>query len=224
MRFHDALLELAKLYEVNHQVTEAISVYQQLTGNAAAEERLGDLLMDAKRYAEAIPYLEKAVAHDPKPANRLALSAAYQMNHDAARGMAELAQAVAAEPGSYELHMRYGRELRDGRQFVAAANQFAAAAKIKPDAKETWNEMAAALVSAEQYPQALAALDRVHALGAEVPGDYFLRAIILDHMHDFKPALLAYRKFLETSGGKNPDQEFQARHRVITLDHIVNGR
>jgi tetratricopeptide (TPR) repeat protein len=222
--FNDALLELAGLYEQNQQPEEAISLYQKFPGNVAAEERLGELLIEAKRYADAIPYLEKATAHDPTPANRLALATAYQMNHDSEKGLAQLAQAVAAEPGSFALHMRYGRELRDARQFMPAANQFAAATKLKPDSKEAWNELAAMLNSAEQYPQALAALDRVRALGGEVPGDYFLRAIILDRLHDYKPALEAYQKFLQTSGGKNPNQEFQARHRMITIEHILSKR
>ena len=223
-KFQDALLELAGLYEQNHQPDEAISLYQKFPGNAAAEARLGGLLVETKRYGDAIPYLEKAAAHDATPANRLALATAYQMNREPAKGLAELAQAVAAEPGSYELHMRYGRDLRDARQFVPAANQFALAARLKPDSKEAWNEMAAMLNSAEQYPQALAALDHVHALGGEVAGDYFLRATILDRLHDYKGALEAYRKFLDTSGGKNPNQEFQARHRIITIQNILNKR
>jgi len=222
--FNDALVELAGLYDQNHQPEEAISIYQKFPGNVATEERLGELLMETKRYADAIPYLEKAAAHDPTPANRLALATAYQMNHDSEKGLAQLAEAMAAAPESYDLHMRYGRELRDARQFVPAANQFAAAAKLKPDSKEAWNEMAAVLNSAEQYPQALAALDHVRALGGEVPGDYFLRAIILDRLHDYKPALEAYQKFLQTSGGKNPNQEFQARHRIVTIENILNKR
>jgi len=224
VKFNDAMLELAGLYEQNHQPEEAISLYQKFPGNAAAQERLGELLIENKRYGEAIPYLEKAAAHDPTPANRLALATAYQMNHDSEKGLAELAQAVAAEPGSSDLHMRYGRQLRDARQFVPAANQFAAAAKLKPDSKQAWNELAAMLNSAEQYPQALEALDHVRALGGEVPGDYFLRAIILDRLHDYRPALEAYQKFLETSGGKNPNQEFQARHRIITIENILRKR
>ena len=222
--FHAALLELAGLYDQNHQPEEAISLYREFPGNVTAEARLGELLMETQRYAEAIPYLEKAAAHDPTPANRLALATAYRMNHDSEKGLAQLAQAVAGAPESFDLRMRYGRQLRDARQFVPAANQFATAAKLQPDSKEAWNELAAMLNSAEQYPQALAALDHVRALGVEVPGDYFLRAIILDRLHDYKPALDAYQKFLETSGGKNPNQEFQARHRIITIENILRKR
>jgi cytochrome c-type biogenesis protein CcmH/NrfG len=41
--------------------------------------------------------------------------------------------------------MRYGRALRDQHQFIPAANQFAAAAKLQPDSKEAWNELAGVL-------------------------------------------------------------------------------
>ncbi len=222
--FNHALLELAALYEQNHQPAEAIAIYRQFPGDAAAEGRMGTLLLESQQYTDAIPYLEKAVARDPTTSNRLALATAYQMNKEPQKGLAQLDQAVASAPENFDLHMRYGRQLRDARQFIPAANQFAAAAKLAPDSREVWNELAAVLNSAEQYPQALAALDRVHALGNEIPGDYFLRAIILDRLHDYRPALEAYEKFLSTSGGQNPDQEFQARHRMITIRRILGQR
>lgn len=224
VNFNGALLELAGLYEENHQPEEAIPLYQKFPGNAAAEGRLGELLVETKRYADAIPYLEKAVAHDPTAANRSALAAAYQLHQEPQKGVAQLAQAVAAEPGSYDLRMRYGRVLRDARQFLPAANQFAAATKIRPDSKEAWNELAAMLNSAEQYPQALGALDRIHELGGEIPGDYYLRAIILDRLQQYKPAREAYQKFLDSSGGKNPNEEFKARQRIRIIEKILSKR
>ena len=121
------------------------------------------------------PYLEKAVAQSATAANRLALATAYKMNKEPQKALPQLEQATAAEPASYDLHMGYGRALRDQRQFIPAANQFAVSAKLKPDSKEAWNELAGVLTLAEQYPQALAALDRVRALRAEIPGDYYLR-------------------------------------------------
>src|SRR6266851_450545 len=170
--FSDALLELAGLYEQNHQPDEAIAIYQKFPDHPAAQERPGELLIEAQRYADAIPYLEKAVAQSATPANRLALATAYDMNKEQQKALAQFERAAAAEPASYDLHMRYGRALRDQHQFIPAANQFAAAAKLQPDSKEAWNELAGVLTLAEQYPQALAALDRVRALRAEIPGDY----------------------------------------------------
>ena len=60
------------------------------------------------------------------------------------------------------------------------------------------------LIVAEQYPQALAALDHVRALGAETPSHYYLRAISYDHLHQLKEALANYNKFLETQPGEEP--------------------
>lgn len=222
--FSDALLELAGLYEQNHQPDEAIAIYQKFPDRPAAQEHLGELLIEAQRFAEAIPYLERAVAQSATAANRLALATAYEMNKEPQKALAQLERAAAGEPGSYDLHMRYGRALRDQHQFIPAANQFAAAAKLKPDSKEAWNELAGVLTLAEQYPQALAALDRVRALGQEIPGDYYLRAIILDKLHDYKPALESYRQFLATSGGKNPDEEFKARQRSRIIERILSKR
>jgi tetratricopeptide (TPR) repeat protein len=222
--FNDALLELAGLYEQNHQPDEAIAIYQKFSDRPAAKEHLGELLIEAQRYAEAIPYLEKAVRQSATAANRLALATAYQMNKEPQKALVQLEQASASEPGSYDLHMRYGRALRDQHQFIPAANQFAASAKLKPDSKEAWNELAGVLTLAEQYQQALAALDRVRALGQEIPGDYYLRAIILDKLHDYKPALESYRQFLATSGGKNPDEEFKARQRSRIIERILSKR
>ncbi len=222
--FADALLELAGLYEQNHQADEAIAIYQKFPDNVAAEERLGELLIEANRFADAIPYLEKAVSRDPTPANRLALATAYQMHKEPQKAFAQLDLAVSAAPASYDLRMRYGRELRDARQFVPAASQFTAAAKLKPDSKQAWNELAGVLTMAEQYPQALAALDQVHALGQEIPGDYYLRAIILDKLQQYKPALESYQKFLDTSEGKHSDEEFKARQRIRIIEKILSKR
>ena len=222
--YSDALLELAGLYEKNHEPAQAIAIYQKFQDNVAAQERLGELLIESQRFSEAIPYLEKAVARDPTAANRLALATAYRMNKELQKALDQLKQAVATEPRSYDLRMTYGRSLRDERMFMAAAHEFRAAAEGKPDSAEAWNELAGVLTLAGDYGNALAALDRVRTLGREIPGDYFLRAIILDKAHDYKPALENYEKFLATSVGKNPDEEFQARQRVRIIQHILSKR
>jgi hypothetical protein len=74
------------------------------------------------------------------------------------------------------------------------------------------------------YPESLAAVDRARELGENTPGNWFLRAIILDKLKQFKPALDAYQQFLTMSTGKNPDQEFQARQRVRILQRELEKR
>lgn len=51
------------------------------------------------------------------------------------------------------------------------------------------------------------------------PASLFLEATAHDTLHHLKDAERAYRAFLAVAGGKYPDQEFQARHRLIALEH-----
>jgi tetratricopeptide (TPR) repeat protein len=222
--YRDGLLELASLYEAAGQKAEAMALYQQFPENAAARERLGQLLVESGRPAEGIPHLEWAVKRSPTSANRLALAQAYRKNHEPEKELPLLAEAVAAAPQDLDLRMAYGRELRDQRRYAEAAEQFAQVAQAKPDSVLAWNELAGMLVSLEKYPQALAALDRIRALGAETEGHWFLRALILDRLRDHKGALASYEKFLSMSSGKHPDEEFQARQRVRILKLEINKR
>jgi tetratricopeptide (TPR) repeat protein len=215
--YRDVLLELAADYEKAGQPADAVAIYRQFPQNPAAQERMGELLIETKRFADAIPGLEKAVAASPTSANRLALATAYGLNKQFDKELELLALVVAAEPQNYDLHMRYGRALRDQHKLQPAEQQFAAAAVIQRDSVDALNELASVAIVLEDYPTGLGALDRVKALGKEKPGDIFLRAITLDKLKQRKPALEAYEQFLAVSGGKFPDQEFQARQRVHIL-------
>ncbi len=220
----DALLELASLYEKGHDPANAIALYRQFPDNVAAQERMAQLLVETGRPAEAIPYLEKAVANSPTAANRLALAQAYRVTKQTDKELLLLQQAIQTEPNNWDLHMAYGRELRDLHKYAPAAQQFAMVAKALPKSVEAWNELAAMLISMENYPLALAALDRLKELGAETPGHIYLRAIVLDRMRDLKGALENYRRFLAANGGKSSNEEFNARHRAKDIDHELNGR
>src|SRR5215472_12459299 len=75
--YRNDLLELGSLYEAQKQAKEAIAIYQEFPDNAAAQERLGVLLVGGEKPADAIPHLEFAVSKSPTPANRAALATAY---------------------------------------------------------------------------------------------------------------------------------------------------
>jgi Tfp pilus assembly protein PilF len=222
--YKDALLELAALYEEKHDASAAIAIYRQFPENPGAQERMGALLARSGDASRAIPALEAAVASSPTLANRIALAQAYMDSKQPDKAAPLIAQTVAAEPGNYDLQMFYARFLRDQRKFPDAAQQFLAASKLKPDAPTPWNELAGVLVVAGEYQQALVALDRVRALGAETPSHYYFRALSLDHLHQVKDALANYNKFLELSQGKFPDEEFKARQRARILQNELNKR
>jgi tetratricopeptide (TPR) repeat protein len=223
-QYQAALLDVAAVYEKSKMIAEAVEIYKEFPENAAAKERLGQLLIANGNFAAAIPGLESAVKVSPSLANRLALADAYKMNKQTDKAIEQLQLAAVSDPANYDVRMYLGRELRDQRRFVPAAQQFAAAAKIRPDSVKAWNELAAVLVVGEDYAGGLAALDRVRALGKEVPGDLYYRAISLEKLRQPKPAMEAYRQFLATDGGKMPDQEFLARQRIRIIESELNRK
>lgn len=220
--FKDALLELAGLEETAHQNEAAIAIYRRFPDDAGAQERLGNLLLAAGRPADAVGPLETAVRKSPTAANRLALAEAYLKTQQPDKGIPLIEQAVQAEPGNYALRMLYGRTLRDQHKYVEAAPQFLAATRLKRDSAEAWSELAGVLILSENYPQALAALDRVKALGAETGAHFFFRAIVLDKLHEVRGALENYQKFLAADQGKSPNEDFKARQRIRILERELH--
>ncbi len=216
------LLEAAlALSKANHS-DEAIDLLKEFPNDAGAREEMGRLYLAAKKPADAVAQFQAAVAISPTPANQLALATAYLRNNQPDAAAPILNAALASNPKDYDLRMAVGRIQRDKHDYAAAATQFVEAARLKPDAVEAWNEAANALVLSEQYPQALAALDQVHKLNADSAGDFYYRAIIFDKLHQVKPALASYQRFLAMSQGKFPDQEFIARQRSRILEKEAN--
>jgi len=216
--YPDGLLEVAAAYEKAGRADEAIAIYKEFPANAAVRQHLGELELNNKDALGAIQNLEQAIRTAPTTANRLALADAYRMNKQPAKMLEQLQLAAAADPNNYDLRMAWARSLRDNHQIVPAIQQFLAATKLKPDSVQGWQELASLLIVNENYAEGLGALDRLHALHAEIPGDYFLRAITLDKMKQNKPALAAYQQFLAADNGAHPDQEFQARQRVRIIE------
>lgn len=215
--YADALLELAELYEKNGQAGEALAIYNRFPDDPAAQEHAGELMLENKQYADAIPHLQAAYQKSPTQPNRLALALAFLSIRKFEDALPLLQGAAAAEPANYDVRMMYGRALRDAKQFPAAAREFSEALKLKPGDAKTWSDLGGVLYMAGDYQPALAAFERAAQLGEETPGNWFLRAIILDKLKQIKPALDAYQRFLSMSRGENSDQEFQARQRSRIL-------
>jgi tetratricopeptide (TPR) repeat protein len=215
-------LEIASALAQSGDREKAIEFLKDFPDDAGAREELGRIYLASNQPADAVAEFQAAVKLSPSSANQLALATALIRNKQEEAAKPILEQALAANPQDYDLHMVVGRIHRDVREFLPAANQFLEATRIRPDSAEAWNEAAAVLVLAEQYPQALAALDRVHNLNADTAGDFYFRAIVLDKLRQVKPALASYRRFLEMSQGKNPDQEFIARQRSRILEKEAN--
>jgi len=216
------LLEIAIAFSAANRPEDAISLLEQFPNDAGAREELGRLYLTANRPADAVPEFQAAAELSPTPANKLALATAYLKNNQNDLAAPILEDALKSNPNDFDVRMAVGRIHRDKHDYAAAASEFVAAAKLKPDSIEAWNEAATSYVLADLYPQALAALDQVHNLNAEKAGNFYLRAIVLDKLHQVKPALASYQRFLALSQGQHPDQEFIARQRSRILEREAN--
>lgn len=222
--YRDTLLELATVLESAQQGEEAIALYRQFPDHAAAQERLGELLIETGKPREAILPLEFAVKQSPTAANRLALATAYLRSNETDKALGMLKEALRMEPADTRLRLHYGRVLRDQKNYAAAAEQFEAVARAEPQSVEVWNEVAAVRILLEKYDRALEALDKLKSLGAETASHYYLRALALDHMKVYKPALDNYQAFLAMSRNQHPDEEFKARERIKTIQKELRNR
>ncbi len=222
--YKNSLLDLETIYEAHHKGTEAMAILREFPADPAAQERLGALLLEAGVPAEAVGHLEFAVTQSPTAANRFELAQAYAKLKQLAKAEPLAAQVVAAAPDDDEARMFYGRVLRDQRKFQEAAVQFQTVTVRKPQSAQAWNELAGVELVAEQFQPAIAAFQRLRELGAEAPGDMFFRATAHDHLHQIKEALDNYNRFLAASKGAFPDQEFQARQRILILERESGKR
>jgi tetratricopeptide (TPR) repeat protein len=220
--YTDNLLELASAFEARKQTASALRLYDQFRDRPGVNERIGNLYLENGKPEEAIAPLEAAVKSGATAANRYALAIAYLRTKQAEKATALFEQAVASEPKNVELRLTYGRALRDQRQFAPAAQQFFEAARLKPDSREAWSELSGMLMMLERYPQAIAAFERVEALGEAGAAVHFFKAIAYDRQKLYKEALPSYEKFLALSNGEHPDEEFKARQRVKVIQKELN--
>ena len=147
------LLELAVALSKANRTDDAIPLLKEFPNDPGAREELGRLYLAANRPADAVPEFQAAAELSPTPANKLALATAYLKNNQSDLAAPILQEQLVTNPDDFDLHMAVGRIHRDKHEYVKAASEFAAAARLKPDSVEAWNEAATSYVLAELYPQ-----------------------------------------------------------------------
>ena len=141
----------------------------------------------------------------------------------ATAGKNDLAEAayralVAAHPNDAELHRQPGQSSVAAEEVAEAQQEFLTTVKLKPDFGEAYGDLAFAASDNKDYALVIRALDARAKLLPETPITYFLRASAYDHLRDLKKAAANYHLFLNTRQGKYPDQEWQAKHRLIAIE------
>jgi predicted Zn-dependent protease len=168
--------------------------------------------------AEALPLIQKL--HDAHPANNAITRMLAEMLAEAedSTGSDHYDIALlAATPDDPSLLIAHGQNLIRQLKYAAAFAAFDKATRLDPASPEGWSGLAFAASKTNQPAITLHALTMRSKYLPEVPSTYFLWATAYDSLHDKKSAAAYYHHFLDSSAGKFPDQEWQARQRLLLL-------
>jgi tetratricopeptide (TPR) repeat protein len=180
---------------------------------------LGHVLGAEEKPTEAQPEFERALELAPGDAAITRdLALLYIDNRQFAKAEPLFREALKTAPKDAELHHRLGTCLLEQKKFAEAQNELLTAVNIKPDYGIAYGDLAFAASENANYPLTLKALDARAKFLAEIPATLFLRATAFDHLGAKKEAAASYHQFLTASDGKFPEQEWQAKHRLIAIE------
>jgi Flp pilus assembly protein TadD len=218
-----ALSGLAGIYIRGGRLTEAGDFLRKIAvqhpNDAAPHAQLGRVLAADNQFDAAVSELQLALKLSPNDrgvARDLADAYAAAKHFDEAEKLYRAL--LQAQPRDPDLHHALAVALLKQKKFADAETEFLATVKLKPDWGEAYGELAIAANENQHYPLVIAALDARAKLMPDIPATYFLRATAYDHLRDRKQAAANYHLFLQMADGKYPDQEWQARHRLIAIE------
>lgn len=221
---NEALIGLANIYTRGNRFLDAQQILEKIVAlhpdDFQARLQLARVLVLMGKNDEALSSLQAASkldAGNPKVQRELADLYMSAKKYDQAEAIYR--SLIAGKAGdAAELHHVLGVALLKQRKFPEAEQECLAAVKLKPDMGEAYGDLSVAAVGNKDYALAIKAADARAKFLPEIPIGYFLRASAYDHLRAYKPAAENYHKFLEVANGQYPDQEWQARHRLIAIE------
>jgi tetratricopeptide (TPR) repeat protein len=222
----DTLLS-AEIAENSGDLPGAEAAYRKAAVSAPnsvqASASLAHLLIKEKKYAEAVPFAEHVHAAVPDDAEVTHLLAnLYLETGDAAKADALDAALIATAEGSKDpvLYITRGEALLRQHDYASAQAAYQHAADLDPKLVDAWSGLAFAASENHQYPVALQALTMRSKLEPDPPAALFLWGTTYDNLRQYKSAMAYYKRFLAAANGNFPDQEFEARHRLLALERM----
>jgi len=219
----DALTGLANVYTRQRQFPEAESILRKLSSANPDDGGLriatGRVLAAEKKNDEAIAEFEAGLKLLPSDNDaRRDLGDLYLESAKYEEALNTYNSLLQQTPNDAELHDNAGKVLLKQHKFPQAQQEFMAAVKLKPDFGSAYGDLAVAANENKNYALAIQAADARAKFLPEIPVSYFLRATAYDHLRDIKRAALNYHQFLNVAKGQFPEQEWQARQRLIALE------
>jgi len=125
---------------------------------------------------------------------------------------------LATHPRDAGLLIAHGQNLVRQQRYQEAFLAFQKATEFAPTDGDAWSGLAFAASKINQPSAALHALTVRSKFLPDNASTYFLWATSYDTLHDRVAAISYYHHFLEAAAGKFPDQEWQARQRLLLLE------
>jgi Tfp pilus assembly protein PilF len=213
---------LAHLLIARKKYPEAETLLRGALAQAPEDEALTAQLatvLAAQDKAEALPLLQKLHVAHPKdvPITRMLAEVL-----DDAGGFAEADKLyetlLAITPNDPDLLVAHGQDLTRQQKFVEAFVAFSKATGLDAANADGWAGLAFAASRTNQPAVTLHALTMRSKYLPEVPSTYFLWATAYDTLHQKVEAATYYHHFLDAAAGKYPNQEWQARQRLLMLE------
>ena len=226
----EASISLARLQARASRFTDA-----EATLNKALETHPGDVTLSTqlasiygaeKKPETALPLLETAhTAHPEDPNVSRMLARLYVQTGAPDKSIPLYETLLKAAPDDVELLDDYGDGLMRNKQF-AQAEDVLKKAVARPDAfssKESLAGAAAHLAFAasanKDAATTLQALSIRNSIAPPSASSLFLAAIAHDRLHHTKLSVDLYRQFLQAANGSYPNEEWEAKHRILALEH-----
>lgn len=192
---------------------------QKNPGDPALNSQLASLLLEQNKTDEALDLMKKVHDKAPTdPAVNLMYAHALMTAGDVTTATTIYEQLLQVQPDNPDLLEDYAQCLIHQQRYNEAIAQFQKALHLDQNDAEAWGGLAFAASEAHQPQLTLQALSMRSKITPDTPPTYFLKATAYDNLHQNKAAAEAYRQFLETAGGKFPNQEWQAKQRLAVLE------
>ncbi len=211
------LLQQKKPQEAEALLRPALAKHPEDAGLTA---QLATALAAEGNDPEAMATLEKLHQMQPSNAAVTHMLADAELRSGAAdKASPLLAEAVQAAPNDAGLLTDYGQSLIYTKQFAAAVPVLERATTADPHAEEAWGGLAFAHAQLHQDAEALKDLSARQKIAPDTTETLFLWATSYDNLHQMKQAAEYYDRFLAAAHGKYPNEEWQAKHRLVALGH-----
>lgn len=216
------LVQAGHAAEAEPLLTTALAAHP---GDPALTIQLASVYNAQGKASLALPLVLALSQSNPNDINlRRILAGLYADTGDWTRAESLLAVLTAEDPRDTRAIDDRGRALVHLRRYAEAQailSRIVRQPALFPTPADLGDAAGHLAFAASENNDPAAALQAIEVRATVLPSSpelLFVQAISYDKLRQVKLAQQAYKAFLQASKGANPDQEFQARHRLVALE------